>query len=146
MSKSLKFIIPSIIVIFGFGEVFVFDEEILILLCFTSFITFVILSLKSSIAASLAEKATSIKLELIRSFDAKAQCSQGLTSLNINQSLNTIVWVFVNRKVTNIASSSLVMNLLNASLYEVINARLGFALHQKHLIRILSIPNLTKLK
>jgi hypothetical protein len=69
-----------------------------------------------------------------------------LTSLNINQSLNTIVWVFVSRKVNNLASSSLVMNLLNAGLYEVINTQLGFVLHQNYLIRILSIPNLTKLK
>jgi hypothetical protein len=146
MSKSLKVIVPSIIIIFGFGEIFVFDEEILILLCFTSFITFVILSLKSSIAASLAEKATSIKLELIRSFDAKAQCSQGLTSLNINKSLSSIVWIFTSRKITNLASSSLVMNLLNAGLYELTNTQLGFTLHQRYLIRILSIPNLTKLK
>jgi hypothetical protein len=69
-----------------------------------------------------------------------------LTSLNINQSLNTIVWVFVSRKVNNLASSSLVMNLLNAGLYEVINTQLGFVLHQNYLIRILIIPNLTKLK
>tara|TARA_B110000046_G_scaffold171804_1_gene193006 strand:- start:12498 stop:13088 length:591 start_codon:yes stop_codon:yes gene_type:complete len=71
MSRLHLFILAVLIIILGFLELLVFDEEVLLALCFVCFIFFAYSSLNLSVSEFFEERSAKFESDLILAFDDK---------------------------------------------------------------------------
>ena len=69
---SIKFLgLAAVIGIASFSELLIFNEEVLLALCFVSFVFFAYSYLNETIAAIFADRANKFETDIIAAFEAK---------------------------------------------------------------------------